>query len=312
VFQSICENHMTWILNVTGTRLRNALMAAIYRKCLRLSNSAMQSESTGKVRTRNCLCPAPALGPPGPASRLALLESATPPPQHQSCRVGSLADAPHLQPPPHTRTHLPLRRLQVVTLMSNDAQKVQDAMLSIHTIWGSPILIAAILALLYQQVGWATFVGLGVMLLLVPLSGVIISELLARAVAAPARRCESTAPGDGCPARDVCTRPDLHFVALDGFERRCTVMGRSAQWPWCNRALPTGRARCAAAAAACSCNPMSPTPPGTPLHLPPAVKLAGFRRELLKWTDKRVGLMGGGSQSCSMLVCRRPPRAFCH
>jgi hypothetical protein len=50
IFQSLCESHMNWILNVTGTRLRNALMAAIYRKCLRLSNAALQSESNGKVR----------------------------------------------------------------------------------------------------------------------------------------------------------------------------------------------------------------------------------------------------------------------
>jgi len=41
---------MMFTLNIAGTKMRNALMAAIYRKCLRLSNSAMQSESTGKVR----------------------------------------------------------------------------------------------------------------------------------------------------------------------------------------------------------------------------------------------------------------------
>lgn len=50
--QSFAENHMMFTLNVVGTKMRNALMAAIYRKCLRLSNSAMQSESTGKVRLR--------------------------------------------------------------------------------------------------------------------------------------------------------------------------------------------------------------------------------------------------------------------
>lgn len=104
---------MTWILNITGARMRNALMAAIYRKCLRLSNASLQSESTGKV----------------------------------------------------------------VTLMSNDAQKVQDAMLAVHSLWGSPALIIIILFLLYQQVGWATFVGMGVMLLLGPLSAMIAGEV---------------------------------------------------------------------------------------------------------------------------------------
>lgn len=60
---------------------------------------------------------------------------------------------------------------KVVTLMSNDAQKVQDVMLAIHTLWGAPALILVTLVLLYQQVGWATFVGLGVMLLYSPVSG---------------------------------------------------------------------------------------------------------------------------------------------
>lgn len=90
-----------------GTQMRNALMASIYRKCLRLSNAALQSESTGKV----------------------------------------------------------------VTLMSNDAQKIQEVMLGIHTLWGAPLLIIVIIILLYQQVGWACFVGLVVMLLYTPVSG---------------------------------------------------------------------------------------------------------------------------------------------
>jgi ATP-binding cassette subfamily C (CFTR/MRP) protein 1 len=105
--QSLSENQMNFALNVIGTRMRNALMAAIYRKCLRLTNAALQAESAGRV----------------------------------------------------------------VTLMSNDAQKVQDAMLAIHTAWGAPALIVVILALLYQQVGWATFVGLAVMLVYSPLTG---------------------------------------------------------------------------------------------------------------------------------------------
>jgi hypothetical protein len=54
--------------------------------------------------------------------------------------------------------------------MSNDAQKVQDVMLAIHTLWGAPALIIVILVLLYMQVGWSTFVGFGVALLYSPLS----------------------------------------------------------------------------------------------------------------------------------------------
>ncbi len=40
--QSLCENQNNFLLYSIGTRMRNSLMAAIYRKCLRLSNSALQ------------------------------------------------------------------------------------------------------------------------------------------------------------------------------------------------------------------------------------------------------------------------------
>lgn len=40
--QAVCENQQMFLLYMTGTRMRNALMAAIYRKCLRLSNAALQ------------------------------------------------------------------------------------------------------------------------------------------------------------------------------------------------------------------------------------------------------------------------------
>lgn len=51
LFQSLVENQMQYQLNILGLKMRNGLMAAIYRKCLRLSNAALQSESTGKVVT---------------------------------------------------------------------------------------------------------------------------------------------------------------------------------------------------------------------------------------------------------------------
>lgn len=50
------------------------------------------------------------------------------------------------------------------------AIQVQDVMLAIHTLWGAPVLIAIILGLLYQQLGWATFVGLVVVAIYSPIS----------------------------------------------------------------------------------------------------------------------------------------------
>lgn len=46
-------------------------------------------------------------------------------------------------------------------------------MISIHTAWGAPVFIIAILALLYMEIQWAAFVGLGAMLLLIPASAYV-------------------------------------------------------------------------------------------------------------------------------------------
>jgi ATP-binding cassette subfamily C (CFTR/MRP) protein 1 len=48
--------------------------------------------------------------------------------------------------------------------------QVQDVMLAIHTLWGAPVLIVIIVGLLYQQLGWATFVGLIVVAVYSPIS----------------------------------------------------------------------------------------------------------------------------------------------
>ena len=41
---------------------------------------------------------------------------------------------------------------RVVTLMSNDAQKLQDAAFALHGIWGAPCIIIVVLVLLWYQV----------------------------------------------------------------------------------------------------------------------------------------------------------------
>lgn len=107
LLQALAESHLFFQLNIFGTKLRNGLMAAIYRKCLKASATSLSDTSVGKI----------------------------------------------------------------VTLMSTDAQKVQDAALSIHALWGAPIIIVVVLVLLYRYVEWATFVGLAVMFSLGPMTG---------------------------------------------------------------------------------------------------------------------------------------------
>ena len=55
--------------------------------------------------------------------------------------------------------------------MSNDSQKIQDVMYSIHNLWGAPIYVVVIVILLYNNLGWATFVGLAAMLILTFITG---------------------------------------------------------------------------------------------------------------------------------------------
>lgn len=51
LIQALVENNNLYQLDQLGLSFRNALMGAIYRKCLRLNNSALASESTGKIVT---------------------------------------------------------------------------------------------------------------------------------------------------------------------------------------------------------------------------------------------------------------------
>jgi ABC-type multidrug transport system fused ATPase/permease subunit len=49
--QAFVETIYTFQLEKIGVQFRNSLMAAIYRKCLRLDNAALGKASTGKIVT---------------------------------------------------------------------------------------------------------------------------------------------------------------------------------------------------------------------------------------------------------------------
>jgi len=110
---NIMASHERMMLNILGLRLRAKLMAAVYRKTLRLSSGALQEESAGRI----------------------------------------------------------------VTLMSNDAQKLQEFFPMIHEIWAAPALIALSLWLLFNVLSWSTFVGMAVIFLLLPMTGIVAGKL---------------------------------------------------------------------------------------------------------------------------------------
>ena len=102
----------------------------------------------------------------GPASRPPTPWRPLPPhvPYFLMCHISSCAIFPHVPyflmfpSSVHLRSFsseapsLPLD-LRVVTLMSNDAQKLQDAAFALHALWGSPCIIIVVLVLLWYQVG---------------------------------------------------------------------------------------------------------------------------------------------------------------
>lgn len=66
---------------------------------------------------------------------------------------------------------------EIVNLMSVDAQRFNDMINYFHDVWSGPVIMGIAIWLLYRILGVAVFAGLGVMLLMIPVSGVLYSRL---------------------------------------------------------------------------------------------------------------------------------------
>mmetsp|Transcript_42910 Transcript_42910/g.71422 ORF Transcript_42910/g.71422 Transcript_42910/m.71422 type:complete len:1444 (-) Transcript_42910:118-4449(-) len=66
---------------------------------------------------------------------------------------------------------------QVVVLMSNDSQRFVEASFLFHSIWTSPLVIIVVMGLLIWVIGPSALAGVGVMLILFPISGSIAQKL---------------------------------------------------------------------------------------------------------------------------------------
>jgi ATP-binding cassette, subfamily C (CFTR/MRP), member 1 len=64
---------------------------------------------------------------------------------------------------------------EIVNLMSVDAQRLQDAAGYMWMIWSAPLQIAIAVYMLWQLLGISTLAGLGIMIILIPLNGFIVS-----------------------------------------------------------------------------------------------------------------------------------------
>ncbi|KAH9084688.1 hypothetical protein Ae201684P_001928 [Aphanomyces euteiches] len=59
---------------------------------------------------------------------------------------------------------------EITNLMSIDAQRIQDMMADLHAIWYGPFLISVACTFLYWQMGAASFAGLAVIVLIIPIT----------------------------------------------------------------------------------------------------------------------------------------------
>ncbi|KAJ1419431.1 P-loop containing nucleoside triphosphate hydrolase protein [Ochromonadaceae sp. CCMP2298] len=110
---TVLAAHSNLVLAHCGLQFRNALIAAIYRKALRLSPSARQKSSTG----------------------------------------------------------------QIVNMFSNDTAQLQRFLLFLNNLFLAPVVIGVAIFLIYLQVGASVFVGLGLIIIVLPMNGVIFDWL---------------------------------------------------------------------------------------------------------------------------------------
>ncbi|CAM9948860.1 unnamed protein product, partial [Ectocarpus sp. 4 AP-2014] len=65
---------------------------------------------------------------------------------------------------------------ELVTLMSNDAQRLPDMALSVHAIWSTPLFIVVAVFLLVNLVGAAAVAGIMLLVLMIPIQGVLAAK----------------------------------------------------------------------------------------------------------------------------------------
>ncbi len=184
---------------------------------------------------------------------------------------------------------------RVVTLMSNDAQKLQDAMMAIHALWGSPLYIVAVLVLLWQQVrskGWG---GWEVAFERAQEGGEG-DALAAGVVGGRSEGAEEEGTGRYAALGPV-------GFGLDASERPGVAVRKrraSAEAAWWANSLPqVGWATLVGLAVMLLLAPLTGTL---------AAKLGRLRRDILQWTDKRVGYMNEVISGILMIKVRSRSR----
>ena len=69
---------------------------------------------------------------------------------------------------------------EIVNLMSVDAQKVQDSQMFLNFLWITPFSVAVTLYMLYERLGPSCFVGLGYLILVIPINSLLVGKMIAK------------------------------------------------------------------------------------------------------------------------------------
>jgi ABC-type multidrug transport system fused ATPase/permease subunit len=179
LFQAFVENYNTYALEQLGVEFRNTLMAAIFRKCLTLDNSALAKNTSGKIVT--LMSNDSQKLQVGPRSVHNMRSSAA----LRWSLFSMCAESSALKGKPvyYEGERRPLRRKSrcptTFCMPTSQCLAVQEVTQMMHVTWGSPLIIFAVIVLLYREIEWACFVGLGVMVILVPLTGLVAKKLQA-------------------------------------------------------------------------------------------------------------------------------------
>lgn len=164
LIQSICLHQYFHRVFKLGMQLRSSLINIIYRKSLILSNA-------GQWQWQHGILPVIHLHSP---SFLFLPRSLSSSPL---CPFPPPLPSPLPQPPTPNIARQASTTGEIVNLMAVDAQRFMDLTSYLHMLWSAPLQIALALFFLWQLMGAATFAGLGVMILMVPLNGVIAKTM---------------------------------------------------------------------------------------------------------------------------------------
>lgn len=66
---------------------------------------------------------------------------------------------------------------QIVNLMSTDASRLDAVVTFVHYIWSGPFQVLVIITLLFRLLSWAAFVGVGVLIIFIPIQSQITATL---------------------------------------------------------------------------------------------------------------------------------------